>query len=293
MGWGRKGDQRTLGIFRRIILSMSLSTPTISADLLDADGRVMGDLACAECGYNLRMLESTGNCPECGMAVVVSARRDRLSDAPGGWLRGITRGARWLHLSIILALPVIYPGILVSCYAVWLLCRTQPGRVEPSLDRGLRVSSLACVWLGGLILLALVVGALVAVGMGRHHMFENWTFQGLPVFDFFFLLGHAAYVLGLLSFWRYLGLLALRVPDTGLSTAFLALNRRWLLAVGLVAGACGLSYGLFRLGFVSPASQSYLVPVAVLLLIACVLIYLWVSTLKAARRLVVVLGEVG
>lgn len=41
--------------------------------LLDADGRLVTDLACIRCGYNLRGLKATGVCAECGNPVSDSA----------------------------------------------------------------------------------------------------------------------------------------------------------------------------------------------------------------------------
>lgn len=55
------------------------------------------DLPCLGCGYNLRGLDASGACPECGKPAVESTQGDRLEFADIGWLRnvrlGVTLGA--------------------------------------------------------------------------------------------------------------------------------------------------------------------------------------------------------
>ena len=59
---------------------------------LDADGRLAVDHPCACCGYNLRGLVPSGACPECGLAVEDSLRRDTLRFADRRWLRTVRLG---------------------------------------------------------------------------------------------------------------------------------------------------------------------------------------------------------
>ena len=118
---------------RKIYVMSSTSPPAVASDLLAAEAEhVTDDLACAECGYNLRTLAIDAGCPECGMSVRVSMRGDRLAAAPPAWLGRMSHGAWWLRASVVLAFPLIYPGGALSCYAVWVLTSPQPGRTAPA-----------------------------------------------------------------------------------------------------------------------------------------------------------------
>jgi hypothetical protein len=63
---------------------------------LDADGRVAKDLACIQCGYNLRTLHREARCPECGLAVRRSLRGDWLKHSDPAWLAKIAGGLGWM-----------------------------------------------------------------------------------------------------------------------------------------------------------------------------------------------------
>jgi hypothetical protein len=59
---------------------------------LNAEGRVAGDLACIQCGYNLRTLHREAKCPECGLEVARSMRGDRLRYSDPAWLAKVAVG---------------------------------------------------------------------------------------------------------------------------------------------------------------------------------------------------------
>ena len=61
--------------------------------LLGPDQRVAVDLPCEACGYNLRMLETAANCPECGASVATAVRR--AAERPVRWLENIAIGAAY------------------------------------------------------------------------------------------------------------------------------------------------------------------------------------------------------
>ena len=59
----------------------------------DGEGqRLLEDLLCNHCGYNLRGLLSEGRCPECGTEVARSLRGDLLVAADPAWLERLIRG---------------------------------------------------------------------------------------------------------------------------------------------------------------------------------------------------------
>jgi predicted RNA-binding Zn-ribbon protein involved in translation (DUF1610 family) len=281
----------------------STATSSTDADPID-DGRIADDLACAECGYNLKTIAVSAACPECGMSVVVSARGDRLDGAPRPWLNRLARGAWWLRVSVVLALPIVYLGVALSCYGVWLLTAVQPGRTEPAMDRGYRLAARWATAVGTLLVVSMVLGALVVVAATDQRLLGDWQLRlhagvsggfggdGLPVFDAIFLSGHAVYVLGLLSTWRYLCVLAERVPDGDLASAWCGLGRCWVAAVVGLAGVCGGAYLLVRVGLVPGGWASVWVPMFVSLVILLVLMSLWVATLRVAGRQVEVFRAV-
>lgn len=70
------------------------------------------DLACVECGYNLRGLELDGRCPECGAAVLASFA-DRIDQWSEGTYRRIDTALRWIggtNLRLMIAI-VIFVGV--------------------------------------------------------------------------------------------------------------------------------------------------------------------------------------
>jgi uncharacterized integral membrane protein/predicted RNA-binding Zn-ribbon protein involved in translation (DUF1610 family) len=257
------------------------------------DEHVDADLTCVECGYNLRTLAYSASCPECGTAVLVSSRGDHLSAAPTQWLRALVHGAWWLRVSVVLALPIVYLGVAVSCYGIWVLTITQQGRVEPSLDRSYRLAARWATVAGAVVVVAMILGALIMVAATDQRFASNWNMRfkpgwaggpagEFPVFDMLFLIGHAVYVLGLISTWRYLRVLAERVPDLELADGWRGLGRCWYASVFGLVGVCGAAYVLVRTGIVPGGSSSFMLPLVVGLLFAVVLLALWVATLRVA-----------
>jgi hypothetical protein len=92
---------------------------------LDAEQRVVGDMSCVACGYNLRTLPADGACPECSRRV-----RDSLPLRlqPVGWLKRLRLGATLFLLSYLL-LPVQH---LVLASMSGISPRIVGQRVDPS-----------------------------------------------------------------------------------------------------------------------------------------------------------------
>lgn len=84
---------------------MTDAKTTDMSDVVVGNEQVIGsDFACVECGYNLRTMKHSGDCPECGTAVVESLRGDLLEYADSRWLGRIHWGVRlfmvWYLLEI-------------------------------------------------------------------------------------------------------------------------------------------------------------------------------------------------
>jgi len=100
-----------------------------SAIPLDDDGRITINVACVNCGYNLRTLLASGVCPECAAPVAHSAHGYFLSFAPPDWVRRLARGV----LLLIIAMGLLIGGaVLLPTIMAGLVFRTSPG--PPSLS---------------------------------------------------------------------------------------------------------------------------------------------------------------
>lgn len=77
---------------------------------LDEEGRLLGEVSCLRCGYNLRGAEAEGACPECGLEVERSLRGDRLMFADAGWLATVSFG--WVGLAWVLSLGSVVTVVL-------------------------------------------------------------------------------------------------------------------------------------------------------------------------------------
>jgi hypothetical protein len=64
--------------------------------LVGGDGRVIADLPCHQCGYDVRGLSIDGSCPECNFPVRHSVRGNVLIYSDPRWLRRVARGAKWM-----------------------------------------------------------------------------------------------------------------------------------------------------------------------------------------------------
>jgi len=64
------------------------------------DGTIDHDVECIKCGYNLRGLNRSGRCPECGTEISPSMRGDLLKFAAPDWLRKVKLGADLMYYGI-------------------------------------------------------------------------------------------------------------------------------------------------------------------------------------------------
>ncbi len=67
------------------------------------DRHIDEDVACKQCGYNLRTLSVDGHCPECNTAVHHSLVGYYLGHAPPEWVRRLSRGVLFLIIGAILS----------------------------------------------------------------------------------------------------------------------------------------------------------------------------------------------
>jgi hypothetical protein len=99
-------------------------TPPVSDNppaALDTDRRLTFDLACVNCGYNLRTIRLEGICPECGSAVADSTRH-YLRFAPWRWVESLSGGAALVLASVV--------GAVLVALLMWLLAAPRIGYAE-------------------------------------------------------------------------------------------------------------------------------------------------------------------
>lgn len=251
---------------------------------LDEQERIDVDLLCAHCNYNLRTLRLDANCPECGLAVETSSRRDVLALAPPGWRRLAARAGTLFHWGAALAVvPPFYPGLLAGVAGLLALLVPQSGRREPSFDRVRRVVATACLAVGG----PGVVVFLVALGRSIHRI-GLWGNHG-KVLEGTFLGVHLFVLFGLLGAWEYLEVLARRVPDMELARR--CRQARWTyvasLAVIVVLGLGAQAYQRVynQRIYALSGSMQVIVTVSIVVLMAVMLLVMWWVTLRVSGQL--------
>ena len=198
------------------------------------------DLSCIHCGYNLRGLDETGKCPECGTAIADSLRGDLLEFADPDWLDKIKLGVivRFWHLPLsIIALPltIVFPA--TADVLTWLVA--DAAGLGASLLITTREPRME--FREGVFTLRRVVRFAAAAGFaGAMLGIAHSAYTALPTYSHVI-----AICLGLLRWaavWgevAYLGRLASRIPDRRLGES--AQTVLWLaLILGVFAAVTAL-----------------------------------------------------
>lgn len=231
---------------------------------------------CLECGYNLRTQARDGQCPECGTAVATTLREDSLAGAPLAYRSSLAEGSWWLVVAVASALPLAYPGLLISTWAAWMLTRCESGRVEPRKDWAVRIGARLLIVLGGLAASAMVAGAVVAIWNVGMRVWQQWW-----VIDANITAAHGAWALGMIGLFRWLTTLARRAGDAALERRSNRVRKCWTVALVLVALlAVAASLADIASTLLHTSAQG-VAPVLVMAMLA-LLIWLWVVTLRFA-----------
>ncbi len=76
------------------------------------------DITCVRCDYNLRGLREGAKCPECGIAIALSLKHDRLIFADPVWFSRFVRGNRITRIATAVILFVIVAPLLVTPFLI-------------------------------------------------------------------------------------------------------------------------------------------------------------------------------
>jgi hypothetical protein len=149
--------------------------PLVPLPALDAEGRIVVDLPCSKCGYNLRTLAAEAICPECAAPVAPSLAAYRL--VPLQWIDTVAGGAGLLAFATLvggLAVAVALAEVSLGG-ASGVACATAPLLTVAAFTGGLGTLLLtvrdprpaaAAPRVRRAIRILLLGGPLVAVGAG-------------------------------------------------------------------------------------------------------------------------------
>lgn len=225
-------------------VTLSSSAPAATRVELDAAGRLLDEIACRSCGYNLRGLPVDGACPECLTAIGRSVHGDLLQYCDPKWVERLAFGARLYVISILIGIlfglmvgvifgaiavatrtvsawaialvTVIYGAIMiVKLIAVWQMTSPDPGCNEseqPLTTRAIARWALILSSLCGSVLGFLEAGKTAA----RFAAPPGAVTVDMPAW--FLAAGTAVFALtGAVCLFRYAQDIARRVPDDKLA----------------------------------------------------------------------------
>lgn len=293
---------RVLGLFRgfghvesvtRFAKGSKMSAMQREMELVfDDQGRLAEDVTCLNCGYDLRGLQLESVCPECGVPVRVSLRRDLLGEADAAYRQRLCKGAVVLHIGAWLVLPLLYVGVLVAAAGLWMLTDAQPERSEPRLDRRLRQLARWFVW-GGLGALVGIFVATLWIGVWR-----VWrTLGGWQPMDMMLVTLHGLMFMGMLAAFEVFRMLARRIPDESLVRRCVRMRVAAVVALALccaVALGTSLATNWWYYGRTtsSGVAMELAVFVAPIVLWGTVLLWFWLELVLFTRQLLCSLRQV-
>ena len=84
-----------------------------------ADGRIVLGVCCQKCSYDLRSLEITGKCPECGEPILPSLRQNRLCFAPVAWHQRIKRSGHPAITGFVIMIVLLIASVFIAQLVPW------------------------------------------------------------------------------------------------------------------------------------------------------------------------------
>lgn len=263
---------------------MSTAAPGMKPLGTDADGRLLDELPCLQCGYLLRGRRMDEACPECGKPVVESARDDLLRYMPADWLTIVRRGVTMIiasGLSVVATFMLSVLSVIIGVAMQWgdgfgviMLLVGIAGTVAPPLLLAVgawqvthrpdqpRLPKRAWLWrrlaragtvaaMAAIALLWLTVAAFTSYSAPAEWIPLVWAVVLLVA-------GPVGFAVTL----AYLGQLAMRLPSVAIARQCRWLALGTILAVGGTVGLQVLSFAFMYNAFNSGSPSQTTSPVA-------------------------------
>lgn len=241
-------------------------------------------IPCLACGYDLRgsVEFSDDHCPECGSAYSSSPGAVRFWSLSPAARRRLRLGATLVAWGAVLAVPLLYVGILVALLGGCLLTSPLHAITHDAPLENLRRRAHALLAAGLLGLAAF------ATLLAHGYLADELTLYPTgPLADALALTPHALAAAGAVLGLRYLALLLRHVaprPDHALQAALARLRRDLLLAAAAITLIAAVAaYGGFTLYM--PTPRDAILPVFVILATALLAAWLWIETIRTTRVL--------
>lgn len=146
---------------------------------LDASGRIIDELRCVRCGYNLKLQPAGGRCPECGEPCLTTLNLSQLRRSPAAWLDRVAGAVQlvWLGLlgmtvSMFLGfLPVLSLALSLVATIVLMVALARFNPMGQGIPSGVGGVTLWLLRYGGWGLLLPIGALLIAfplLGAGSH-----------------------------------------------------------------------------------------------------------------------------
>lgn len=215
-------------------MSPEVTEPTPPTVPTTAQGSIQADRPCVQCGYNLRGLQPTGACPECGTPVADSLRGKLLKYCSPDYLAQLHRGVFLIQTAIIIQILMMFALVgaslafrsaagtmqLVSSfvflvvaamelYGWWLFSELDPGYTGQDAGTTPRkVIRIAVIVSGAAAILSVLAGVLQPVAAG------TGAFAGMGMLAITaWVVSTAANVAQYFASMLYIKWLAVRIPN--------------------------------------------------------------------------------